>query len=154
MKWDNIKFFKEHEFFCKHCGKIIPMDFPLINGLDYLREIFGVPITITSGYRCPVHNKNVGGAKNSFHTTGKAADISVARKNLLPLIYKVAIVSKRFNGIGLSEHGNFIHLDTGNRATPYYYVYLPAGGYKQLNPDILKKIKSETIEEHLREYKV
>jgi hypothetical protein len=133
------------------------MDFQLINVLDWLREIFGVPFIVRSGFRCVEHNRKVGGASKSFHTTGKAADITVARKNLLPLIYRIAIVSKRFNGIGLAS--SFIHFDTGNRPTPYYFVYLsttlPNGrNYKQLNPDFLAKIQSETIEEHLREYKV
>jgi hypothetical protein len=153
MNWENIKFFKPAEFFCRHCQQSMEMDFQLINSLNWLREIMGIPITITSGYRCSTHNKAVGGAPKSFHLQGKAADISVARKPLLHLIYRVAIVSGKFNAAGIMDNG-FIHLDTGNRVKPYYYVYLPAGGNRPLNPDVLKKIMSETVEEHLRDYKI
>ncbi len=45
------------------------------NVLDPLREKFGAPIIITSGYRCPALNRAVGGATNSQHTKGEAADI-------------------------------------------------------------------------------
>lgn len=43
--------------------------------LDPLREAYGKPITVTSGYRCPVLNKAVGGSKTSDHMNGCAADI-------------------------------------------------------------------------------
>ena len=45
------------------------------NVLDPLREAYGKPIVVTSGYRCPALNKAVGGASNSQHMTGQAADI-------------------------------------------------------------------------------
>ena len=45
------------------------------NVLDPLREAWGVPIIVTSGYRCNKLNDMVGGAKNSQHTRGMAADI-------------------------------------------------------------------------------
>ena len=43
--------------------------------LDPLREMYGKPITVNSGYRCPKLNDAVGGAKNSQHMRGEAADI-------------------------------------------------------------------------------
>ena len=45
--------------------------------LDPLRRIYGKPILITSGYRCPKLNTLVGGVSNSWHTQGNAADIHV-----------------------------------------------------------------------------
>lgn len=45
--------------------------------LEPLRRRFGV-IRITSGYRCAALNAKVGGAKNSQHLRGEAADIHVA----------------------------------------------------------------------------
>ena len=45
------------------------------NLLDPLREKWGKPIVVTSGYRCAILNRAVGGAKNSQHTTGEAVDI-------------------------------------------------------------------------------
>ena len=43
--------------------------------LEPLREHFGAPIRINSGFRCKELNKAVGGAPTSYHTQGRAADI-------------------------------------------------------------------------------
>ena len=43
--------------------------------LEPLREHFGTPVVISSGYRCPALNQAVGGVPNSQHLTGEAADI-------------------------------------------------------------------------------
>lgn len=43
--------------------------------LDPLREWYGEPVYINSGYRCPDLNKAVGGVESSHHLTGCAADI-------------------------------------------------------------------------------
>ena len=43
--------------------------------LDEIREKYGKPIIITSGYRCSELNKKVGGKSNSFHLKGLAADL-------------------------------------------------------------------------------
>ena len=46
-----------------------------IEQLDELRRLYGHPIIITSGYRCPALNKAVGGKPNSQHVKGQAADL-------------------------------------------------------------------------------
>lgn len=51
------------------------LDALIKNVLDPLREVFGSPIQVTSGYRGQALNKAVGGAKNSHHCRGMAADI-------------------------------------------------------------------------------
>ena len=43
--------------------------------LEVLRERAGTPIIINSGYRSPQLNRKIGGAANSNHLTGCAADI-------------------------------------------------------------------------------
>lgn len=50
------------------------------NVLDPLREMYGKPIYISSGYRCPRLNKAVGGVAGSQHKTGQAADIQQVKK--------------------------------------------------------------------------
>lgn len=45
------------------------------NILDPLREVWGQPIIVGSGYRCEALNKAVGGAAHSQHKLGQAADI-------------------------------------------------------------------------------
>lgn len=43
--------------------------------LDPLREAWGGPLIVTSGYRCPELNRAVGGSETSAHTAGWAADL-------------------------------------------------------------------------------
>lgn len=50
------------------------------NTLDPLREAYGKPINVNSGYRCPRLNKAVGGSANSGHMYGFAADITTGTK--------------------------------------------------------------------------
>jgi len=50
------------------------------NTLQPVRDLWGAPVFVSSGYRCPQLNKIVGGASNSQHMTGEAADISVGNR--------------------------------------------------------------------------
>ena len=45
--------------------------------LEPLREAWGAPLTISSGYRCPEVNAGVGGVPTSQHVLGEAADVAV-----------------------------------------------------------------------------
>ena len=45
--------------------------------LDPIREDWGSPIIVSSGYRCPELNKAVGGVKTSGHMYGYCADLQV-----------------------------------------------------------------------------
>lgn len=45
--------------------------------LQSIRDLFGKPVYINSGVRCPELNKKVGGTANSRHMSGLAADIRV-----------------------------------------------------------------------------
>lgn len=44
--------------------------------LEPARRVLAVPLRITSGYRCLEVNRSVGGARNSQHTLGEAADFA------------------------------------------------------------------------------
>ena len=48
--------------------------------LDPLRDKYGKPIKVNSGYRCEALNKAVGGSKTSQHRYGQAADITAGSK--------------------------------------------------------------------------
>lgn len=50
------------------------------NVLDPLREWYGKPIYVNSGYRCPQLNRMVGGKPTSQHLKGEAADITTGSK--------------------------------------------------------------------------
>lgn len=69
--------FLAQEFRCRHCGEL-KINMELIIKLEELRAaIGGKPIVVTSGYRCPEHNRKVGGVADSQHLYGNAADIYV-----------------------------------------------------------------------------
>lgn len=57
--------------------------------LDRLREIYGKPITVNSGYRCPELNKAVGGSKTSDHMKGFAADLTGGSKQENEKIFNI-----------------------------------------------------------------
>jgi len=106
------KHFSKYEFKCKCCGDLV-IDMQLIYGLEVLRRILGKPIIINSAYRCPKHNKAVGGVDNSQHVSGMAADIRVI--GMTP--DEVHRVAKWFF-VGLGLYDNFLHIDIrkGKRA--------------------------------------
>lgn len=79
--------------------------------LEPLRAFMGKPVQITSGFRSPAHNARIGGAKNSLHTTGMAADIAVGG---IPDQIKVAAFLSKLDdvgGIGLYETKGIVHVD-------------------------------------------
>ena len=98
------------EFACK-CGqcKSILVDSELVNRLQQIRDHFGVPVNVNSGYRCKSHNAAVGGDPQSSHMKGMAADIC------LPGV-KPAEVAKYAESIGIRRIGkydNFVHIGSG-----------------------------------------
>ena len=88
------------------------IDVVLLEKLELVREEFGEPITITSGYRSPAHNSKIGGSSSSQHCLGKAADIrpSVSSKEKLDKLY--LICENYFEAIGDGRNKGFIHVDT------------------------------------------
>lgn len=52
------------------------------NVLQPLRDYLGIPVIVSSGFRCAVLNKKINGRPNSQHCTGQAADLVVPQRNL------------------------------------------------------------------------
>ena len=48
----------------------------LLMRINIVRNLYGKPMIVTSGYRSPEYNKSIGGSANSAHCTGQAIDIS------------------------------------------------------------------------------
>lgn len=62
--------------FPKDCDVIDNIIFTM-ECLDHIREEYGLPLYISSGYRCPELNKKVGGKEKSQHLKGQAADVNL-----------------------------------------------------------------------------
>jgi len=91
----------------------------LAQNLQVLREYFGEPIEINSGYRSPEHNKKVGGAKNSTHLKGLAADIeivSISPRQVFAAIEALTKAGKMKEG-GLKAYATFVHYDVRGKKT-------------------------------------
>lgn len=115
--------FRASEFACKGkgCCSTVKIDEKLVEYLQKIRDHFGKAITITSGYRCATHNKNVGGASGSRHATGQAADIQM--KGIAPAEVAKYAESIGILGIGLYEtakDGYFVHVDTRTTKSFWY----------------------------------
>lgn len=115
--------FKVSEFAChgKGCCSTVKIDEKLVEFIQKIRDHFGKPVTINSGYRCSKHNKSVGGASGSRHTKGQAADIVV--KDTAPAEVAKYAESIGILGIGLyetSKDGYFVHIDTRTSKSFWY----------------------------------
>lgn len=116
------KNFRVNEFSChgKGCCSTVKIDPKLAEYVQKIRDHFGKPVTISSGYRCPTHNKAIGGASKSRHVEGMAADIKV--QDVAPVTVAMYAESIGIKGIGLYEtekDGFFVHIDT--RATKSFW---------------------------------
>lgn len=115
--------FYSYEFDChgSGCCSQTKINETLVKYLQAIRDHFGKPITITSAYRCPVHNANVNGATGSRHCAGDAADIVV--QGVTPRIVAQYAESIGILGIGLYEtqaDGFFVHIDTRTYKSYWY----------------------------------
>ena len=101
----------------------------LISALDKIREQYGKPITVTSGYRCPELNRAVGGAANpdgtpkSQHCKGEAADIVGENKTETKKIFDIA-----------KELGNYDQLlfETNKGGSVWVHISYKATGNRKI----------------------
>lgn len=118
------KWFNEHEMACRcdneSCDKtVLPRHSHMLK-LDWIRGALAVPLIVTSGYRCPVHNKRPSGP----HVKGLATDILIHGEDAIKLI--VCAYSYGMTGIGVSQKGDFSKR----------FIHLDSVGYWEDKPDI------------------
>lgn len=93
---------------CPHCGGKCDIKPALLEALEDIRDFTGIPMQITSGYRCAEHNAEAKGKPNSAHLTGEAADFWVSgdkdRYTFLEAIFTLGPVR-----VGVGK--DFIHVD-------------------------------------------
>mgnify|MGYP000178869616 CR=1 FL=1 len=112
--------FRAKEFACKDGTDPLFVDSELVQVLQAIRDHFGAPVVITSGYRTAARNAAVGGSKSSQHLLGRAADFYVEGVDVATVAaYAEALLPAR-GGIGRypkdAKHPKrstgWVHIDT------------------------------------------
>ena len=101
--------FKVKEFACNDGSDTVLISDDLVELLQKIRDHFGVAVVINSGYRTSTYNKKVGGATNSQHVKGTAADIVVKGVDPLTVGQYVEYIMPDHGGIGVYQ--TFTHVD-------------------------------------------
>lgn len=112
--------FRSKELSCK-CGcDQEKMDYSFMEMLENLRLNLDRPVFVASGFRCPEHNKAVGGTRNSYHLKGMAADIvcSTAKER-----HEVVGAALRMGFSGLGIDKQFIHVDNRKSLPKKIWIY-------------------------------
>jgi len=107
--WRWQPYFSPKEMACSHCGKVA-VEPRFMDKLLAARILADFPFIVTSGYRCPEFDAQIGG--KGPHTTGEAVDIALRGEQA-----QVAIrifLEAGFMGLGVKQSGadRFIHIDT------------------------------------------
>ena len=96
--------------------------------LDPLRELWGLPIRVTSGYRSPELNEELSGAENSYHMDGCAADIAATdptrNVELMSLIRAMQLIGRiALTECYLGPKAQYIHVALDKNAIdPYPFI--------------------------------
>ncbi len=111
--------FRAREFDCKGsgCCSQTEIDEKLVEYLQKIRDRFGKPVYILSGYRCKTHNANVANAAStSKHVSGMAADIAI--DGVDPL--EIAGYAESIGILGIGHYDDFVHIDTRAKKSFWY----------------------------------
>jgi uncharacterized protein YcbK (DUF882 family) len=126
----------ESEYVCKHCKKYPPdylmkgsepeVELPyvmLFKHFKDIREKWGKPIPINSGYRCPKYNEKKGGKPQSIHLFGLALDLECKDDDEVEAMKKVIsqVAPDLRRGVYTGDE-TFIHIDCGYYIFPRIYT--------------------------------
>lgn len=93
------------------------------NVLDPLREAWGKPIHVNSGYRCQALNTAVGGVPASQHMLGEAADITAGSREANRQLYSLMRQLKLPVDQAINEYDfRWIHVSYGPRHRHHYFA--------------------------------
>lgn len=121
----SLNFFNR-EVACRDASRTMPAGDELSNAImasemmEAIRSYLGDrAITVNSWYRTPEYNRQVGGAKNSYHVKGMAVDFTVA--GLTPAQVQRKLIQARDSGKldigGIGKYKTFTHCDIGPKRT-------------------------------------
>lgn len=103
------KNFKVREFACSDGTDTIFVSQELVDVLQKIRDHFGKPLIINSGYRTEAKNRAVGGAQYSQHKYGTAADIRISGVSQKRIADYAEELLPNSGGIGI--YSSFVHID-------------------------------------------
>jgi len=94
-------------------GEVLKNLTELAKNLEVLRKHIGQPIRVTSGFRSREHNRKIGGATNSFHVIGMAADIQVSKMSpeQVAKAIELLITEGKMKEGGLGIYRTWVHYD-------------------------------------------
>lgn len=113
------KVYKPSDFQCKCnglCDKSGSMDVEVLEAVETMARRLGEKLVITSAFRCPQHNHNVGGVPDSKHLFGLAVDLEPPSGMTPEVFAKYASESfDIFENGGIGLYDTFVHLDNRGR---------------------------------------
>lgn len=107
--------FKLKEFACKDGSDTVFVAPELVEVVQKIRDYFGKPVHINSGYRTDSYNKKIGGATYSQHMYGVAVDIHINGVKPRKIAEYVETLLPDKGGIGIYK--NFVHVDVREQKT-------------------------------------
>lgn len=133
VDWSTIKHFSRGEFREPH-----KMGVEFMLWLDELRELAGVPMTISSSYRSPAYNRQVGGAPDSAHTDVPCNAVDIRENprpddpnwNLSRWAIVTAAIELGCQRIGTYANGS-LHLDRTEDVRPAPRMWRVVGDIKR-----------------------
>lgn len=94
-----------------------PTDSRIISNIEYtmdrmdaIRELWGSPIYVNSGYRCDKLNKKVGGSATSFHRKGLAMDITTHNRETNKELFNLIRAKFQFDLLIDEQDYSWIHI--------------------------------------------
>ena len=122
MNWENYPNFSEEEFKCSHTGLCI-MAPNFMELLQKIRDVYGKPMTITSGYRHKTHPIEARKAKPGEHTLGTCADVAVRGGDALDLLKVALSLGATRIGVQQKGAGRFLHIGIGGNDLPNPWIW-------------------------------
>ena len=107
-----IDHFKYSDFACKDGSKVFLVHPKILILTEVLRRVWDRPIIITSAYRTPQHNEDVGGSETSFHLVGEAIDFLLPKNDKFEF---VDLCEKIFPFCIANIYRGYVHCDLGKR---------------------------------------
>lgn len=101
--------FKVKEFACKDGSDAVLVAPRLVMVLQTIRDHFGAAVTVSSAYRTPPYNEQVGGVTKSQHCYGTAADIAVKGQTPAAVAAYARKIMPDWGGVGI--YSGFTHID-------------------------------------------